>query len=116
MAETEVRFTTQDGKTFQAPTIKFDGPLDLLLYLIQQSEVNIYDIPIAQITDQFLAYLSAHQDMDLGVLSSFYKMASQLLAIKSRMLLPEDVEFDEEYEDPRKELVDQLIEYQKFKK
>lgn len=116
MAETEVQFTTQDGKTFQAPTIKFDGPLDLLLYLIQQSEVNIYDIPIAQITDQFLAYLSVHQDMDLGVLSSFYKMASQLLAIKSRMLLPEDVEFDEEYEDPRKELVDQLIEYQKFKK
>ena len=123
MAETEILFTTDDGTTFKAPTLKlpneqvgFDGPLDLLLYLIQQSEVNIYDIPIAQITEQFLAYLASHQDMELGVLSSFYRMASQLILIKSKMLLPNDVEFDEEYEDPRKELVEQLIEYQKFKK
>jgi len=116
MADADVRFTTNDGKNFHSPTLKFDGPLELLLYMIQQSEMNIYDIPIAQITDQFMEYLSYHKDMDLGTMTSFYKMAAELLSIKSRMLLPVDVEFDEEYEDPRQELVEQLIEYQKFKK
>ncbi|MCH3906732.1 MAG: segregation/condensation protein A [Sphaerochaeta sp.] len=116
MADADIRFTTNDGKNFHSPSLKFDGPLELLLYMIQQSEMNIYDIPIAQITDQFIDYLSSHQDMDLGTMTSFYKMAAELLSIKSRMLLPVDVEFDEEYEDPRQELVEQLIEYQKFKK
>lgn len=116
MADADIRFTTNDGKNFHSPSLKFDGPLELLLYMIQQSEMNIYDIPIAQITDQFIDYLSNHQDMDLGTMTSFYKMAAELLSIKSRMLLPVDVEFDEEYEDPRQELVEQLIEYQKFKK
>lgn len=116
MAEADVQFTTDDGKNFHSPSLRFDGPLELLLYMIQQSEMNIYDIPIAQITDQFIDYLSHHQDMDLGTMTSFYKMAAELLSIKSRMLLPVDVEFDEQYEDPRQELVDQLIEYQKFKK
>lgn len=116
MGEEDVQFTTNDGKTFHSPSLKFDGPLELLLYLIQQSEVNIYDIPISQITDQFITYLGDHQDMDLDLLADFYRMAAELLYIKSRMLLPVDVQFDEEFEDPRKELVDQLIEYQKFKK
>ena len=103
-----------DGKTFH--TTIFDGPLDLLLFLIQKSEVNIYDIPISEITDQFLGYLANAKDLELGNLTSFYKMAADLLYIKSRMLLPVDIEFDEEYEDPRHELVEQLLEYQKFRK
>lgn len=103
-----------DGKTFHIQS--FDGPLDLLLFLIQKSEVNIYDIPIASITDQFLAYLRQHSEHELGDLTQFYKMAADLLYIKSRMLLPVDLEFDEEYEDPRQELVQQLLEYQKFRK
>jgi len=111
-----IQFTTDDGKTFHSSTINFDGPLELLLFFIQQSEINIYDIPIAQITDQFIAYLKEHQDMELGMLTDFYRMAADLLSIKSRMLLPVDVQFDENYEDPRRNLVEQLIEYQKFKK
>jgi segregation and condensation protein A len=103
-----------DGKTFH--TTSFDGPLDLLLFLIQKSEVNIYDIPISQITDQFLEYLNHAKELDLGNLTSFYKMAADLLYIKSRMLLPVEIEFDEEYEDPRHELVEQLLEYQKYRK
>jgi segregation and condensation protein A len=103
-----------DGKNFH--TTSFEGPLDLLLFLIQKSEVNIYDIPISQITDQFLEYLSAASEMELGDLTGFYKMAADLLYIKSRMLLPVEIEFDEEYEDPRQELVEQLLEHQKFKK
>ncbi|MGE4453203.1 MAG: ScpA family protein [Sphaerochaeta sp.] len=103
-----------EGTTFHTPT--FDGPLDLLLFLIQKSEVNIYDIPIADITEQFLGYLREEKVTELGDLTQFYKMAADLLYIKSRMLLPVDLEFDEEYQDPRQELVDRLLEYQKFRK
>ncbi len=104
----------QPGKSFRTPV--FEGPLDLLLYLIQKSEINIYDIPISEITDQFLEYLNNAKELDLGDLTDFYKMAADLLYIKSRMLLPVEVDFDEEYADPRQELVERLIEYQKFKK
>lgn len=97
-------------------TAAFEGPLDLLLYLIQKSEINIYDIPIAEITDQFMHYMKSEAVTSLGDISDFYKMAADLLWIKSRMLLPVDIEFDEEYEDPRKELVQRLLDYQKFKK
>lgn len=90
--------------------------MDLLLYLIQKSEINIYDIPISEITEQFLDYLRQDQAMELGDLTAFYKMAADLLYIKSRMLLPVEIEFDEEYEDPRQELVERLLEYQKFRK
>jgi segregation and condensation protein A len=103
----------------QKPTVKlqsFEGPLDLLLFLIQQSEVNIYDIPIAEITEQYLAYLSLAVEADLDNLTDFYAMAATLIFIKSRMLLPVDIEMDEEFEDPRQELVDKLIEYHKYKK
>jgi segregation and condensation protein A len=97
---------------------QFEGPLDLLLYLIQKAQVNIYDIPISDITNQFLAYLDLAKQMDLDDLTDFYLMASQLLYIKSRMLLPHDDAFenDEELSDPRLELVERLLEYQKFKK
>jgi len=97
---------------------QFEGPLDLLLYLIQKAQVNIYDIPISDITNQFLAYLDLAKQMDLDALTDFYLMASQLLFIKSRMLLPHNdaLENDEELTDPRLELVERLLEYQKFKK
>lgn len=95
---------------------KFEGPLDLLLFLIQKSEINIYDIPISEITEQYLEYLKIASDRNLHDLTDFYAMAATLLYIKSRMLLPVEIDFDEEFDDPRKELVDRLIEYQKFKK
>ncbi len=95
---------------------EFEGPLDLLLFLIRRSEVNIYDIPIAQITEQYLRYLEFATRVDLENITDFYVMAATLLYIKSRMLLPVDTTDDEEFEDPRAELVERLIDYQKFKK
>lgn len=96
---------------------EFEGPLDLLCFLIHKSEINIYDIPIAQITEQYLEYLDYAVQTDLGDLSEFYKWAAMLLNMKSKMLLPVEITYDdEEIEDPRQELVDKLIEYQKFKK
>ena len=95
---------------------EFEGPLDLLWTLIRESKVNIYDIPIAEITDQYLEYLDYAVQIDLGDLSEFYSWAAKLLYIKSRMLLPVEIEYDDDDEDPRQELVDRLIEYQKFKR
>jgi len=94
----------------------FDGPLDLLLFLIRKSEVNIYDIPIASITEQYLTYLSFAAKMDLDTMSEFHLMAATLLYIKSKMLLPVELNMDDELEDPRRDLVEKLIEYQKFRK
>ena len=94
----------------------FEGPLDLLLFLIRKSEVNIYDIPIAQITEQYLSFLKLATKTNLEDLTDFFLMAATLLLIKSRMLLPVEISFDDELEDPRQELVDRLIEYQKYKK
>lgn len=94
----------------------FEGPLDLLLYLIRKNEVNIYDIPIAKITEQYLDYLRSAQEMDLDDVTEFHAMAAMLLLIKSRTLLPIEVEDDGDISDPRQELVERLIEYQKFKK
>jgi segregation and condensation protein A len=105
----------EPGKHFRVHD--FEGPLDLLLFLIKRSEVNIYDIPIAEITEQYLAFLDYATRVDLENITEFYVMATTLLHIKSRMLLPlPDEEDDEEWEDPRQELVDRLIEYQKYKK
>ena len=96
---------------------EFEGPLDLLWSLIRENKVNIYDIPIAQITEQYLDYLDLAAQTDLGDLSEFYSWAAKLIYIKSRMLLPVEVAYDDEdEEDPRQELVDTLIEYQKFKR
>ncbi len=94
----------------------FEGPLDLLLFLIRKSEVNIYDIPIAQITEQYLSFLKLATKNNLDDLTDFFLLAATLLLIKSRMLLPVEISFDDELEDPRQELVDRLIEYQKYKK
>lgn len=95
----------------------FQGPLDLLLHLIRKNELDIYDIPIAEITNQYLAYLDIMRDLDLEVASEFLVMASTLMYIKSRMLLPVDEEEEEgEGEDPREELIRRLIEYQRYKK
>jgi segregation and condensation protein A len=95
---------------------EFEGPLELLLFLIQKNEVNIYDIPIAQITEQYLGYLSYAEDLDLEEATEFHAMAATLLYIKSRTLLPVEMELDDEAQDPRQELVERLIEYQKFRK
>jgi len=96
---------------------KFEGPLDLLLFLIKKNEVNIYDIPIAEITEQYLKYLSSVITPDLEEISEFHAMAATLLLIKSRMLLPVEITgVDDEDDDPRQELVERLIEYQKYKK
>lgn len=100
--------------TFKLGT--FEGPLDLLLFLIKKNEVNIYDIPISEITEQYMDYLDFAVTTDLANLTEFYALASDLLYIKSRMLLPVEVAFDDDIEDPRQQLVDKLIEYQKFKK
>src|SRR5712692_4293731 len=95
---------------------EFEGPLDLLLYLIRQEQVNIYDIPIARITDEYLRYLNLMQELDLTVAGDFLVMAAQLIEVKSRMLLPRDpLAEEEELIDPRTELVDRLLEHQKFK-
>ncbi len=94
----------------------YNGPLDLLLYLINREEVDIYDIPIARITNQYMQYLGELQKVDIGLAGDFLVMASTLMYIKSRMLLPrsEIIDSDEE-EDPRLELVKQLLEYKKYK-
>ncbi len=96
-------------------TEKFSGPIELLLYLIQENKVDIYDIPIAEITEQFLAYINEHK-AEIDEIADFYHFGADLLYIKSKTLLPYEVEFDEEYEDPRQELVERLLEYQKYKK
>jgi segregation and condensation protein A len=102
------------GRSFKLDD--FEGPLDLLLYLIKKNEVNIYDIPIAQITEQYLEYIRYMEDLDLEEATEFYALAATLLYVKSRTLLPVEVALDDEDFDPRQELVERLIEYQKFKK
>lgn len=95
----------------------FEGPLDLLLYLIKKEEVDIYDIPIERITTQYMQYLELMRMLDLNIAGEFLVMAATLMMIKSRMLLPPEdrPELEEEEEDPRWDLVRQLIEYKKFK-
>jgi segregation and condensation protein A len=102
------------GRSFKLD--QFEGPLDLLLFLIKKNEVNIYDIPIARITEQYLEFLSQSAELDLEDATEFQAMAATLLHIKSRTLLPVEADLDDEGLDPRQELVDRLIEYQKFKK
>src|SRR5438477_1080586 len=95
---------------------EFEGPLDLLLYLIRQEQINIYEIPIARITDEYLRYLKVMQDLDLAIAGDFLVMAAQLIELKSRMLLPRDpLAEEEELIDPRTELVNRLLEHEKFK-
>jgi len=93
----------------------FRGPLDLLLYLVRKHEVEIVEIPIAPITEQFLQYLEVLRGIDINVVGDFVDMASTLMEIKSRMVLPRGGEVEEELLDPRHELVQRLLEYKKFK-
>ncbi len=94
----------------------FEGPLDLLLYLVKKDHLNIYDIPIAKVTEQYLQYLNLIQLLDLNIAGEFLVMAATLMQIKSKMLLPaQEQEGIEEEEDPRQELVKRLLEYEKFK-
>lgn len=93
----------------------FEGPLDLLLHLIEKNKVNIYDIPIVTITEQYLDYVSHMENEDLNVVSEFLVMAATLIDIKCKMLLPREVNEDGEEEDPRAELVARLLEYKYYK-
>ena len=92
----------------------FEGPLDLLLHLIDKNKIDIYDIPIVEITNQYMDYIRAMEKEDLNVMSEFLVMAATLLDIKCKMLLPRE-EQEEEEEDPRQELVEQLLEYKMYK-
>lgn len=93
----------------------FEGPLDLLLHLIDKNKIDIYDIPIVEITDQYMEYIHAMEREDLGVMSEFMVMAATLIDIKCRMLLPKEVNEEGEEEDPRAELVEKLLEYKMYK-
>lgn len=93
----------------------FEGPLDLLLHLIHKNKIDIYDIPIVEITNQYMEYIRAMQEADLNVMSEFLMMAATLLDIKCRMLLPKEVNEEGEEEDPRQELVEQLLQYKMYK-
>jgi segregation and condensation protein A len=93
----------------------FEGPLDLLLHLIQKNELDIFNIPIALVTEQYLEYLQLMKVLNLDVAGEYLLMASTLLHIKSKMLLPKSLEGEEEEEDPRAELARRLLEYQKYK-
>lgn len=114
------RSESQNGAALESCNVRldiFEGPLDLLLYLIRKEEIDIYDIPIARITEQYLQYLEMMQMLNLSFAGEFLAMAATLLYIKSRMLLPpeERTEEEEPVEDPRAELVRQLVEYKHFK-
>src|SRR5215207_1746308 len=95
---------------------RFEGPLDLLLHLIQRDEIDIYDIPLARITQQYLTYIELMRLLDLDVAGEFLVMAATLMRIKAKMLLPLPAVGEEEQEgDPREELVQRLVEYRQFK-
>lgn len=102
---------------YQVKLDAFEGPLDLLLHLIQELEIDIYDIQVAEMTDQYMHYIHTMQQIDLNVASEYLVMAATLLEMKSAMLLPKkEIELEDEYEeDPRDELMTRLIEYRKYK-
>ena len=93
----------------------FEGPLDLLLHLIEKNKIDIYDIPIVEITDQYMEYIHSMETEDLGIMSEFMVMAATLLDIKCKMLLPKEKNEEGEEEDPREELVQKLLEYKMYK-
>ncbi|MBQ1194478.1 MAG: segregation/condensation protein A, partial [Lachnospiraceae bacterium] len=93
----------------------FEGPLDLLLYLIEKNKIDIYDIPIVLVTEQYLDYIKQMETEDMNIMSEFLVMAATLLDIKCKMLLPKEVNEEGEEEDPRAELVQKLLEYKMYK-
>jgi segregation and condensation protein A len=109
--------TSQNQETSSSYTVKldiFEGPLDLLLFLIKRDKIDIYDIPIAHITRQYLEYIELMKDLNLEIAGEFIVMAATLMRIKVKMLLPKTQD-EEEEEDPREELIAALVEYRKFK-
>ena len=104
-----------DESAYKVILPSFHGPLDLLLHLIRQHKIDIYDIPIVLITEQYTAYLDAMEELNLEVAADYIYMAALLIHIKSKTLLPRDESEDATLEDPRQELVDRLLEYQRFK-
>jgi segregation and condensation protein A len=110
--------TAVGGEELRLVLGEFTGPLDLLLYLIRQEQVSIYDIPVARITDEYLRYLQLMKDLDIALAGDFLVVAATLIEIKSKMLLPRDPNAssaEDEADDPRSELINQLLEHQKFK-
>ncbi len=109
--------TSERGEELNLTLGEFAGHMDLLLYLIRQEQVNIYDIPIARITNEYLRYLKLMRELDITMAGEFLVMAATLIEIKSKMLLPRDplAPIDEDEDDPRRELIDRLLEHQKFK-
>ncbi len=102
-------------KNYQLKLAVFEGPFDLLLYLIKKNQIDIYDIPIAKITEEYLDYLDLMRKMNLDIASEFIIIASTLIYIKAKMLLPKDETLEADEEDPRMELVQHLLEYNTFK-
>ncbi len=109
--------STAESEIYSVRLENFEGPLDVLLHLIRQQEIDIYDIPIARITDQYLGFLELMKDLNINIAAEFLVMAATLIFIKSRMLLPPDPNATDDGggEDPRQELVEQLLEHEKFK-
>ncbi|MDE6851785.1 MAG: segregation/condensation protein A [Lachnospiraceae bacterium] len=104
-----------DSSVISVKLDAFDGPLDLLLHLIEKNKIDIFDIPIVQITEQYMEIISAMDEKDMDIMSDFLVMAATLLKIKSKMLLPAEVNEEGEEEDPRAELVERLLEYKTYK-
>ncbi len=104
-----------DSSVISVKLDAFDGPLDLLLHLIEKNKIDIFDIPIVQITEQYMDIISAMDEKDMDIMSDFLVMAATLLKIKSKMLLPAEVNEEGEEEDPRAELVERLLEYKTYK-
>ncbi len=111
----EPDISSSDKNLYQVKIPVFEGPLDLLLHLIKENKIDIYDIPIALITRQYLEYLELMKELNLDIASEFLVMAATLIYIKSRMLLPKDESGEVTEEDPRLELVERLLEYQAIK-
>ena len=112
------RIEKRETETFMALEVKlqaFEGPLDLLLHLIEKNKVDIYDIPIVEITDQYLETIRQMEEEDMNVMSEFLVMAATLLDIKCRMLLPREKDEEGQEEDPRSELVEKLLEYKAYR-
>jgi segregation and condensation protein A len=104
-----------DTKTYQVKVEKFEGPFDLLLYLVKNSKISINDLSISEITEQFLHYIDKSTEMNMETASSFILTASILLYLKSKTLLPQEIVYEDEEQDERREYVGNLIEYQKYR-
>ena len=115
MSDNDIIQSDNNNKNYKVKLDNFEGPLDLLLHLTKTSEIDIYNIPIAEITKQYLIYLSFLVYLDLENITEFVDMASILLLIKSKALLPNELDYNEEEEDLKLDLISTLLEYQKFK-